>query len=85
MHTQSVNHLRLALGDPELPDAVLSERVPDYETFLLDEQVQAARAADHGYDEAVHRAVIDYLNRRQELFAEVVKLQPLSYDWRPGD
>jgi hypothetical protein len=83
-YTQSASHLRLALGDPVLPAAVISERVPDYEVFLLDEHVQAARARDAAYDEAVHRAVIDYLNRRQQLFGEVVRLEPLDYDWRPG-
>ncbi|GEM_PF-2138584 len=82
--TQSVTHLRRALGDPELTDAVNSERVPDYETFLLDEQVRATRAADGDYDRAIHCAVIDYLNRRQDLFTDLIKLPPLDYDWQPG-
>lgn len=81
---ESARHLRAALGDPQLPQGVASERVPDYELFLLDANVRAAREGEPAYDQAVHRAVIDYLNRRQELFAEVVKLEPLSYEWSPG-
>lgn len=81
----SVRHLQIALGDPKLSVAVVSERMPDYELFLLDRQIIAAREADPAYDEAVHRAIIDYLNRRQELFADAVSLAPLSYEWIPEE
>ncbi|MBN2081623.1 hypothetical protein JW859_05365 [bacterium] len=76
---QAVIHLRRALGDPDVEDSVISQRTPDYEEFLLSPQVQAARADNPDFDAAVHRSVIDYLNRRQELFSEVVKLPKLEY------
>lgn len=76
---QSVRYLRMALGDPREPDAVKSQRVPDYEYFILDDQVQAARSANSAYDRTIHRVIIDYLNRRQQLFSDVVPLPPLDY------
>jgi hypothetical protein len=76
---ESARFLRLALGDPHEPDAVDYQRVPDYEYFIMDKQVQAARQTHADYDVEVHHAVIDYLNRRQQLFAGVVDLPPLEY------
>lgn len=76
---ESVRHLRMALGDPQEPGAVRYQRVPDYEYFILDDQVRAARRIDPAYDREVHRAIIDYLNRRQRMFAGVVDLPPLEY------
>jgi hypothetical protein len=69
----------MALGDPAEPGAVQYQRVPDYEYFILDEQVQVVRTQHLSYDREVHRAIIDYLNRRQQLFAEVVALPPLEF------
>jgi hypothetical protein len=76
---ESARFLRLALGDPQEADAVDYQRVPDYEYFIMDQQVQAARRADPAFDREVHHAVIDYLNRRQQLFSGVVDLPPLQY------
>jgi len=58
---------------------VITQRTPDYEEFLLSPQVQAARKANPEFDAAAHRAVIDYLNRRQELFSDIVNLPKLEY------
>jgi hypothetical protein len=65
---QSVRELRMALGDPAVPGAVPGDAPPEFETYLLDSGVRAARLGSKQFDTAVHRAVIDYLNRRRELF-----------------
>ncbi len=75
----SLRHLRIALGDPAETDAVITQRVPDYEYFLQDAHVTRMRQDNPHFDSAVHRAIIDYLNRRRELFSDVVEIQPIPY------
>jgi hypothetical protein len=76
----SLRNLRIALGDPAETDAVITQRVPDYEYFLQDSYVMQMRRDNPHFDSAVHRAIIDYLNRRRELFADIITLPELTYD-----
>ena len=75
----SLRHLRIALGDPAETDAVVTQRMPDYEYFLQDTYVMQMRHDNPHFDSEVHRAIIDYLNRRRELFSDVVEIQPIPY------
>ena len=70
--------LRRGLGDPAAVDAVLTERLPEYGEFLVNEIVQSARKRWPEFDRNVHECVIDYLNRRVDLFSDIEELQPLE-------
>jgi hypothetical protein len=73
-----------ALNDPLAKQPIVSEQQPGYEAYLLSSGVMEARAAYPEFDQAVHRAVIDYLNRRIDKYAARTGLQPLSYERVPA-
>jgi len=76
---QSIAALKRCLGDPDTAGSIDSQRIPDYDYILLDEAVIAAREANPDYDRAVNHAVIDYMNRRREIFLDVAKTKPFIY------
>lgn len=76
---QAADALRQALGDPGVERAVVTERVPSYDSVLLDPAVRQARRADPAFDAALNAAVVDYLNRRRELFRDSNPGPALAY------
>jgi hypothetical protein len=76
---QAAGELRRALGDPGTDNTVATERVADYDVVLLDPIVRQARRADVVFDEAVNHAVVDFLNRRRDLFSTLDPGPALSY------
>ncbi len=76
---QAVDELRRALGDPGVDNAVLTERIAEYDSIVLDPAVRQARRADPQFDAAVNKAIIDFLNRRRELFLEASPGPVLTY------
>lgn len=75
----SLCHLSIALGDPSEQNAVVTQRVPDYEYYLQDVYVTRMRQDNPYFDSEVHRIIVDYLNRRRELFADIVMVPSLPY------
>ena len=71
--------LEEALRAGETPDGLPAARLPNYNGFVLDPVVRKLRATHPDFDAAVHRIVIDYLNRRRELFSGVDCGPPLAY------
>jgi len=68
----ALEHLALALGDPSATGAIQSDRVPEYDSFLLDRKVQQIREMDEDFDQQVATLVQQYLERRKALFAEAL-------------
>ena len=76
---EAVEVLGRVMGDPGVENTLATQRLIDYELFLIDEQVNNARSAFPWFDSAVNHVVIDYLNRQREHFKDIVSLEPLSY------
>jgi len=72
-------YLERALRAGETPAGLPAARLPDYDGFVLDPVVRMLRATHPGFDAQVHKIVIDYLNRRRELFSGVDCGPPLTY------
>ncbi len=75
----SLARLRQGLGDPTAVDAIVSEHPPDYSEFLLNPLVREARERWPDFDRQVHECVIDYLNRRIDLFSDIQELKPMDH------
>jgi hypothetical protein len=73
---QALWRLGKALGAPDIPGSVESQRVPEYELFLLDKHVQLWREKDEGFDGEVARLVSEYLTRRKALFSDIFQPKP---------
>lgn len=75
----SLMFLKRALGDPHTDGSVESNRMPDYEMFVLDPVINHLRNTDQGYNAGINHAIVDYLRRIQERYADVVDTKQLEY------
>jgi tetratricopeptide (TPR) repeat protein len=76
---EAADHLRTALGAGEGAATPETDRMPDYDTYLLDQAVRDLRSGNPDFDTAIHHAVVDLLNQRRTMFKDVVELPPLEY------
>jgi hypothetical protein len=79
----AVDAFNLALGDPGRPSSLQGEEMPDYTDLLLSDAVKQRRSAEPAFNQDMHRAIIDLLNRRQDLFHDILPLEPLKRDAAP--
>lgn len=75
----AADHFATALGSGDGHDATATDRIPDYDSFLLDPVLIDLRKSDPDFDLQIHRAVVDLLNRRSEMFKEVVALPKVEH------
>lgn len=68
----ALDYLATALGDPQASSEISDQRVPEYESFLLDKDVVELRKADPKFDKQVHTLIENYLARRRALFADIL-------------
>lgn len=76
---EAVDHFAIAIGSGDGSAMPATDRMPDYDIFLLDPTVMELRRDAADFDREIHRAVIDLLNRRREMFKNVVSLPSVEY------
>jgi tetratricopeptide (TPR) repeat protein len=57
--------------------------IPQYDAFLLDWHVRELRTKNPAFDEAVHRLVLDFMERRSARFADALGVPIGSFGERP--
>jgi hypothetical protein len=81
---QALEAFKRACGDPALPGSVKDARPPWYADLLTRPSIVKRRKADPAFSSALHQAIIDYVNRRQGQFADLVPLPPVEAGSKPA-